>query len=123
MPRLPPFFIETVTNSGEHSMKTPPKHLAGPERALWKSITSEFNIGDSPGLALLAAACEAAARCRRAREIIDREGEMPGGKPHPLLAAEVANRKAFTSLIKQLELDVEVAALPGRPTTLLRRIK
>ena len=56
---------------------------------LWQSIMSEYEIGDSGGLAMLAQACAAVDRIVQFGEAIDRDGPVirtkQGPKDHPLL--------------------------------------
>lgn len=92
---------------------TPPTYLEGPESDLFAAMVTEYGIDDAGGLALLTAACENHARARRCREIIDVDGELVGGKPHPLCAIERDSRKGFVATIKALGLDVESAGASG----------
>ena len=87
-------------------MNKVPKHLAGPEADLWRTLVDDYAITDSGGLAVLLAALEAHSRARTCREQIDRDGLLVEGKPHPLLLCERDSRKLFLSALRQLDLDV-----------------
>ncbi len=103
---------------------TIPSHFEAQEREFYTSMVNEYSINDTGGLALLIAACDNHARARRCREIIDREGEMVGGKPHPLCAIERDSRKGFVAVIKALELDIETTTQSaGRPTTQAQAVR
>jgi hypothetical protein len=94
----------------------PPAHLGEIEARLWGKVMREFGIADAPGIALLTQALEAHQLARECREIIDSEGLMVGGKPHPLLVTLRDARKAFGAFMKQLNFDLEpLNDSPGRP--------
>jgi hypothetical protein len=92
-----------------------PDTLQAPEQALWDAITREFDLGDASGRALLQAALEARQRARECRELIDRDGLLLDGKPHPLLVAERDARKAFAAIMRQLDLEPGTQRPVGRP--------
>jgi phage terminase small subunit len=87
----------------------PPKHLKGPERALWYAITYEYYF-DEASMALLRTACEASQRARLCRQEIDRQGvtvrdRFKQIKPNPLLAAERDANSGFLKAMKALNLS------------------
>ena len=95
----------------------PPAHLGALERDMWTNILRDYGISDRPGLALLTQALESHQLARECRETIDRDGLMPGGKPHALLVTLRDARKAFGVFVKQLNFDMEpLNDRPGRPT-------
>ena len=100
-----------------------PKHLASPEADLWKTLIDDYGISDSGGQAILLAELEAHSRARMCRELIDRDGLLVEGKPHPLLLCERDSRKLFLSALRQLDLDVEEAAAVGNQTPVMRRVR
>jgi phage terminase small subunit len=97
--------------------QTAPKFLEAEEKALWARLTSEFDIADAAGLALLETACVALMRSRHCREAIRRDGELIDGRAHPLLSHELNHSKLALSALKQLGLDVVPSSTPGRPTS------
>ncbi len=100
-----------------------PKHLGPNEAAFWAEIQAEYAVTDAQGLATLTLAAETLQRLRQAREIIERDGIIVDGKPHPLLLVERDSRKGFSSLMNSLGLDAVAAGDVGRPTTVsLRRV-
>lgn len=96
--------------------------LDPPEQAFRSKMTSEYSIVDADGLALLGVACVALMRSRHCREAIARDGELLGGKAHPLLAVELQNAKLALAALKALGLDIVPAGVPGRPTETLKRV-
>lgn len=93
-----------------------PEHLGAEEKAMWGAITAEFDISDSPGLALLGQALEAHMLARSCREIIDADGLMIDGRPHALLVTLRDSRKAFGALMRQLDFSLSDTKKPiGRP--------
>jgi len=83
---------------------------------LWRSITSEYQITDSGGIAMLEQACLAADRAKECCDIIAADGAVistkHGLKDHPLLRHELAARSFVVRTLARLGLDVE----PVRPT-------
>jgi P27 family predicted phage terminase small subunit len=101
--------------------KTPPKGLSPEARGLWRSIGSEYGIGDPGGRLILASACEAFDRMRQAQRKLKREGitatdRFGQKKSHPATAIERDSRAAMLAALKQLNLDLEpLEQRPGRP--------
>lgn len=99
----------------------PPAHLSKEARALWKQLTSEYDISDAAGLAILRNALEARDRAEAARLRIDAEGmttldRFAIPRPHPLLSCERDARAAFLAGMRALCLDLEpLHPRPGRP--------
>ena len=111
----------TVVGASPNSDSAITPHSLGKHgTALWRQITSEYEITDAGGVAMLAAACAAWNRAELCRESIDREGELVTvrGVPreHPLLKAELANRAFTVRTLQKLGLNFEpVRAAAGRP--------
>ena len=99
----------------------PPGHLSREAKQIWRKLTSEYDICDGGGLAILRAATEAFDRAEGARAKIEAEGmvikdRFGAEKPHPLLTAERDARAAMLTALKMLNLDVEpLRNGPGRP--------
>lgn len=89
-------------------------------RALWDSVTAEYDISDAGGVAMLTQACRALDRAESCREQIDCDGELirtvNGPREHPLLKAEIAARSFVVRTLARLGLMFEPVRLtPGRP--------
>lgn len=98
----------------------PPRALGAHGMALWRSVTSEYDVADAGGIEMLTAACQSLDRAERCREQIDADGEVirtkTGIRDHPLLKHEVAARSFTVKAIRYLGLDVEALRPgPGRP--------
>jgi hypothetical protein len=90
--------------------------LEEPERDLWNSILSEFEIDTASELAILADAMLAHMRARTARERIAAEGEMLVNRfgqsyAHPLLQVERMSQKNFLVAMTKLRLDMGTQGL------------
>jgi hypothetical protein len=72
---------------------TPPKTLGAAGRALWQEITGAFDAEATAPL--LAELCTTADRLAEVREALKRDGAVVGGRPHPLLNAEVKLQTTF----------------------------
>jgi phage terminase small subunit len=105
-------------------MKTPmaPRHLTAATRAWWRDIVDSYEL-EAHQLRLLTLAGEAFDRCEQARQLLDREGLVLGGReggsrPHPAIAIERDSRNAFARLVDQLDLETTGPKRgPGRPAT------
>jgi hypothetical protein len=100
----------------------PPDYLGPQEAEFYSEIAREFGITDAQGLATLRLAAETLQRLRQAREIIDNDGIVTDGRPHPLLLCERDQKKGFLSLMNALGLDTEAPQQVGRPVTSVRRV-
>jgi hypothetical protein len=88
--------------------------------ALWRHVTSAYDVSDPSGVCLLTEACRALDRAEKCRAHIDRDGEivMAHGVPreHALLKAELANRAFCTRTLVRLGLNFEpLRTSVGRP--------
>lgn len=93
-----------------------PDHLDRQEADLYRQIQAEYGITDGAGLALLAAACEAAGTARQCREKIAVDGLLTdAGRAHPLCAVQRDARNSFLACIRQLGLDTEAGGSIGAP--------
>jgi hypothetical protein len=97
----------------------PPRPLGKCGMALWRAVTSEYDIADSGGREMLAEACAALDRAESLREQIDNDGEIvrtkTGLRDHPGLKHELANRSFVVRTLARLGLDVEAVKPVGRP--------
>ena len=99
----------------------PPRKLGQHGMALWKAVTSEYQVEDAGGIELLFQACQAADRAEALAEQISRDGEIihtRGGIPrsHPGLKNEIALRSFIVRTVERLGLNFEaVRASVGRP--------
>jgi hypothetical protein len=100
-------------------LSAPPPTLGEAGRTLWSSITSEYDIGDSGGLAMLEQACSTMDRIAEYSTTIDRDGATirtkSGVREHPLLKHELAARSFVVRTLQRLGLDVEPLKAVGRP--------
>ena len=100
----------------EKKHPAPPKHLSPAAKRLWRSLTAEFVITDSAGLAILTAGLESYDRAASAKVLLDRDGptvmdRWDQQKAHPAASVERDSRAAWMSALRQLNLD----CLPARP--------
>jgi P27 family predicted phage terminase small subunit len=87
----------------------PPKHLRTETAAWWTQVHTEWRL-EQHHSRLLTMACTAWDRAEQAREILERDGIVIGGRqaavrPHPAVAIERDARIAFSRLVAQLNLD------------------
>ena len=100
----------------------PPAHLSASTREWYASICRDYDL-ESQDLKILRFASEAWDRANAARLEIKKHGmvfEDRFGQPHarPEIKIELDNRKSFTSLMRELALDVAPPAEPKRPPPL-----
>lgn len=101
--------------------RKPPSKFGASGQALWDSVTSEFDISDSGGIALLEQICFAQDRVTQLSELIANDGaviyvkNIP--KAHPALRDELANRAFITRNLQRLGINVEAVKSVGRPGT------
>jgi len=100
-----------------------PEGLETAGAALWRHVTSQYNVTDPSGVCMLTEACRALDRAEKCRARIDRDGEVitVHGVPreHPLLKGELANRAFTIRTLQKLGLNYEpLRTAPGRPAKL-----
>jgi hypothetical protein len=100
---------------------TPPKHLTGRYRAWWVSVVSTWQI-DAPALEVLTLAADALRRCDDARDVLDEHGttfvdRFGSPRARPEVAVERDSRLAYARLIRELNLDLDVAEPARLPRT------
>ena len=97
-----------------------PADLGPHGAALWLRVTSEYDISDCGGAAMLEQAARATDRAENCRAAIDRDGEMieheRGAREHPLLKAEMAARAFVVRTIQRLGLSIRARAQRPRPS-------
>lgn len=89
----------------------PPKTLSKEGKALWKQLTTEYNIDDRGGLAILQTGLEAFCQMRQAEIIIttdgltimDRWGQV---KAHPLCSVVRDCRNQYLGALKLLGVNI-----------------
>jgi hypothetical protein len=88
-------------------------------QALWDSVTSEFDVSDAGGIALLEQICHAQDRVEQLAEQIAIDGTViyikGVPKAHPALRDELANRAFITRNLQRLGINVEAVKNVGRP--------
>jgi hypothetical protein len=98
----------------------PPREFGAAGRALWDSVTGEYDIHDAGGIEILSLACEARDRLATLSEQISRDGPVVatrnGPRAHPALRDELNGRAFIARCIERLGLNYE-ALRPsvGRP--------
>jgi hypothetical protein len=100
----------------------PPRPLGVHGQSLWNRIQSEYAVGDSGGVELLAQACEGLDLAGRLREQINADGEVIRvrgvPKAHPAVRDLLQAQAFVTRTLARLGLDVEpLRSGPGRPPT------
>ena len=105
----------------------PPGHLKlrGAGRALWREITTGYDL-EPHHLTLLDAACSAAARMDAARSAIAEHGltfvdDKGGIHPRPEVAIERDSRLALVRCLRELSLDSAAAESAARPPQIAKR--
>ena len=96
-----------------------PAHLRDSTRCWWRAVVADYVL-EGHHLKLLTLAGESWDRCSQAREALASGGlifEDRFGQPHarPEVAIERDSRLAFARLMRELDLDVEIAQ--GAPRT------
>ena len=115
MAKKPPLTLVPSTSS----RNAPPRKLGAPGRELWDSITSEFDISDSGGIAVLMQACLAQDRVVQLADQIAIDGcvvyTKTGPKAHPALRDELAGRAFIVRTLQKLGVNIEAVRPQGRP--------
>lgn len=108
-----------VVSSSAPVGQQPPRKLGQHGMALWRTVTSEYDISDAGGIEILLQVCRATDRVESLCEQIDSDGEvvMVKGvpKPHPLLRDEIQIRAFICRGLQKLGLNVEAVKPVGRP--------
>ncbi len=99
-----------------------PQHLHRATKKCFREVVGEWGL-DEHHRRILIGACEAWDRCCAAREVIDREGltytdRFDAPRARPEIAIERDSRIAFLRAVRELDLDTEPPAQPGRPRAL-----
>lgn len=110
----------SVVRSSPPDRSKPPRRLGTHGLALWRAITTDYDVTDAGGVEMLCQACAALDRAESLRAQIERDGEViktkAGLKDHPALKHELANRSFVVRTLHRLGLDVEAIKPVGRPT-------
>jgi hypothetical protein len=100
---------------------TPPRPLGAAGMRLWTAVQETYAVTDTVGIELLGEACAAADRNEALSVRIASDGEVVTDakgtlRPHPGLAAELANRNFVLRVFDKLGLNYEEKRPgPGRP--------
>jgi Phage terminase, small subunit len=102
----------------------PSRPLGARGLALWKSLTSEYEIEDSAGIELLKQCCQAVDLAEALSERIAADGVVfrgkDGLKAHPAMKDSLAARGLAIRTLTRLGLNFEpLRAGPGRPPSAL----
>jgi hypothetical protein len=115
--KKPPISLVTSPPSGT----VPPSQFGPQGRELWASITSEFDISDAGGVAVLKQVCEATDRIAQLSAQIAVDGPVVYvkgcPKAHPALRDELANRAFVVRGLQKLGVNIEQTKPIGRPPT------
>lgn len=94
-----------------------PSGLRGSGRALWRSITADFEL-DEHESAILREACYTASAIDKLQAVVDEEGVMnaspQGVRVHPALVELRQQRACFAKLIGQLGKPVDETHWAGK---------
>lgn len=111
----------TIKASRNRAQKAP-EHLRPETQRWWLAVNADYELDNHHRL-LLTEACGALDRAAQAREVISREGayfvdRLGAKRAHPACAIELANRRLFASILRELGLDAPTdkprpPALPG----------
>src|SRR5262249_58515501 len=91
----------------------PPLTLGEAGMSLWRRLLSEHEVDGSGVREVLARICQAADRLEALRAQINRDGELPGGKEHPLLRAELQTTDSVPGPIAGAGLPGLILAASG----------
>jgi hypothetical protein len=102
------------------SAPNPPRPLGDHGKALWARVTSEYDVSDAAGIAMLGEACvmldraeELAAEIKADGPVIRIRGQI---KDHPALKHELAARAFVCRTLQRMGLNYEpLRSTPGRP--------
>jgi hypothetical protein len=98
----------------------PPRPLGKFGAALWRSISTDFDISDAAGIELLTLACESLDRAEEIKSLINYAGvgavsETGHVRANPLLRDELACRAFVSKCIERLGVNQEPTKAVGRP--------
>ncbi len=98
-----------------------PAGLSPAAQEWWKNLQADYPLADSAGMLLLEQAMRAFDRCEEARAALDRDGAIVADRfdqrvPHPAVKLERDARHQLLQCLRALNLDVEPARPPGRPS-------
>ena len=100
-------------------LPAPPRHLSASSRRLWASVVAGYDL-EPRHIAVLTVAMEARDRMLEAQAAIRVDGAyiagLHGPRSHPGIAVERDSRTAMLRAIRELGLDLEVAAAPRTPS-------
>jgi hypothetical protein len=99
---------------------TPPRKFGRAGRSLWDAITTEYQVDDAGGRALLEQCCLANDRLEALAARVDEDGETIRTrtgitKVHPGLPEELALRSLICKTLERLGVNLEVIKPVGRP--------
>ena len=97
----------------------PPKHLRAATKRWWLRVVADYDL-EEHHVRLLTLAGEAWDRCQQAREALAKHGltytdRFGSPRSRPEVVIERDSRLAFTRVLRELALDVEVPAEDSRP--------
>lgn len=100
----------------------PPKGARSAGRALWRSVVDHFELEEHER-SLLVQAVHVADTCEDLQAVVDEEGPVRAGRPHPVLAELRAQRIVLARLIVALRVPLgeEGAEDKHGPARLQRR--
>ena len=112
--------MKLISSSSKPDPAAMPDGLGQNGKALWRKITTEYDISDAGGVEMLGQICHAKDMAIRLRAHIDRHGEIVatkmGPREHPLLKQELAYRSFVVRGLQRLGLNFEpLRSTPGRP--------
>jgi hypothetical protein len=110
---------ETGWDPLSSSAFSPARKFDAAGQKLWDSITSEYDISDSGGIALLCQICAAQDRIEQLAAQISTDGAVvrtkSGPKAHPTLRDELGNRAFVVRGLQTLGIALETLKPVGRP--------
>jgi P27 family predicted phage terminase small subunit len=100
---------------------SPSPLLSDQAKALWHSLTDEYDFSDTLGRVMLAEALMAWDRARAASEMIARDGAVVTGadgtpRRHPACGIERDSRAQAIRIFRELGLNLEPVNAVGRPS-------
>jgi hypothetical protein len=113
--------LQVITGTSPASDSNPMTPQLGEHgAALWRRVTSEYDLSDAGGYEMLKQACEASDDLARYSEILERDGPMiqtrAGPREHPMVKHQMIARAFIVRTLSRLGLNYEPLKAPGRPS-------
>ncbi len=82
-----------------------PRGTGAEGRRLWRAVVSDYELAEHE-MSLLRQAVRVADACEALQQLVDAEGVMPGGRPHPALVELRQQRIVLARLVVALRVPM-----------------